>query len=243
MSSHLNTKKCSLAIESPTEDFPINNPLNAFLVYNNSNSNTSNRSSRERIPSYIESNAPPFSRKSSASTVTSSTRGIESLTTPIPSPVGYNSFGEFGLHKQYVSKPYPYLTKSASVPNMLKGRYEQHEQHESSIARDFHPGLRRISICDLNNFSEEVNLFRHFSSMSQEDLGGTGAFNQHHPHAKSLSYMYDKSVERDSDIPSLNPFNKMPQSAEQKRQWNEEHHRNHRRRNSIALKFEEPRSL
>lgn len=39
MSRH-SSRKCSLAIETPIDERAPNNPLNAFLVYNNNNNHT-----------------------------------------------------------------------------------------------------------------------------------------------------------------------------------------------------------
>ncbi|KAG2735962.1 hypothetical protein G9P44_000052 [Scheffersomyces stipitis] len=155
-------RKCSLAIESP-DSTSSNNPLNAFLVYQES---------------------------SNESAIADSTDSV-------------------------------HLMKSHSWPNLNN--------------EDFVVTNRRVSLCDLNNFNDELqHLTRRNSTNSSQAPTHL---------AQSTSNLLEDSVESPfGDFYSYS-FEPRTITTPRARKKSDTSCRNHFRRNSIALKFENPKVI
>lgn len=217
MSRH-SSRKCSLAIETPIDERAPNNPLNAFLVYNNNNNHTNNSSNSVLLTGNdssdsISPSTPPVSRRDDN----------ERILIHHGNPPDYS----------------PMIQKSSSLPNL---------QDTGTNVNTTMFGNRRISICDLNNINDEINHQHH---------------NQHHhsqPNNQYDSLMYLNLSTTDTPNTPRNLIHRsktvheLPTNKEQQQEdalppiyFNEQfshfHFRNHKRRNSVALKFEEPKIL
>lgn len=191
------SRKCSLAIESPTDSTSSNCPLNAFLLYNNNNNNSlsGGRSSNESPTQYYQES--PIS----------STDSIMGMT---------------AANMQSNTSNMEYVHKSNSLPNLNK------EEIGCNVTRF---GNRRISICDLNNFSDEVS---HLSSNhpGYQNLS-TSDLNEPFHRTNTVSGFMFQAANDIKSTPLVHIDDKLRSFQ----------FRNHRRRNSIALKFDTPKVL
>lgn len=227
MSKH-SSRKCSLAIETPIDEIAAapNNPLNAFLVYNNDN------------PSVVMNDVS------------------DPISPSIPSVSTHNDKIEttLGITKSYVLSPPTMIPKSSSLPNLQDVNNSNNNNTITTMI-----GNRRISICDLNTFNGEVYQSRHPSLMylhlSTSDITKTTPRN-FHQHLKSPHYIPNDIDHHHNHQQQQQQQRDDEQQQQQQREgddvllpinFNEQfsnfHFRNHKRRNTVALKFEEPKIL
>ncbi|KAK6459922.1 hypothetical protein DFJ63DRAFT_337882 [Scheffersomyces coipomensis] len=218
-------RRCSLAIESPSE-YPSNNPLNAFLVYSHS-----------PTQSQQQDDSPP------------------PLITP---PIQSQEFSYFSLHKHNNEQmmdndndnddsddlsSLQSIHKSNSLPNLSPSPSFIISSPSSTISAPIlgvtsplNPFKRRVSLCDLNNFNDELKIINNnnsrknsINSINSNNSGNIGLnpnrmfLKNHHTNN------YFQNVDFSNQSSSNNNHNKIC--------------RNHHRRNSIAIKFENPKII
>ena len=318
------SRKCSLAIESPTTDCTGNNPLKAFLIYSNDNDHNSNnkgissRSSSSSSSSSSSTNSHSHSSHANNSDVTNLQpesnieTSIRLLTDddktskkgPFPQNSqlqhhyaalrsisshndsndfknfkNFNDFNDFNNCSNTTKKKNnthnikrPQLAKCASVPSFKYDHLFDNNNYYYHNQPHFHYGNRRISICDLDNFSEEIDLYKDNCSFMERERENNNNNNNRNrnkqedetrnSHARLVDdnwpnmyeldtalndhteyyYKDNDGTSRRNSVKSDSDTLKMDSNTP-KQLHHDFHSRNHRRRKSIALKFEEPKIL
>lgn len=280
MSRH-SSRKCSLAIESPIDN-SCNNPLNAFLIYSGKTDTHSNNNNGadDEMATTDESMSPLASSTSLSPMTPPGSRNTtqlsnQQLTKPLrchrrPSMIKCTSLPELtamSTHTVTTSPPLSSLITNSTTHAIL--------------------GNRRISICDLDNFTGEIDYVKQqqheqhqqqlqspdianfmYCNLSTSDIdktprkfsfhhcpktapgmmiGGSDETPQNHDHEDNEHEYGPKQQEQES----MEIDKEKEEGATQNTQL--PHHyienlasfqfRNHKRRNSTALKFEEPKIL
>ncbi|KAK6200332.1 uncharacterized protein RJT21DRAFT_114751 [Scheffersomyces amazonensis] len=210
-------KRCSLAIESPV-DCPSNNPLNAFLVYSTS--------SETEMGNSASANASVNSKPNAVTT--------------------FYTLHDSGSTTESTSD----LHKSNSMPNMtpspLNGKPPISNKYNSSPNNFIAPSptfRRRVSLCDLNNFNDELRIINDSRKSSIESISSAGS--KATASTKSMSNLLGSRDSLNSSHQHyFNPDFKFNGSRDSNMSIAESKTcRNHHRRNSIALKFENPKVI
>lgn len=233
------SRKCSLAIESPIESTSTNHPLNAFLVYSNvsplaspqaeaetmvtANTNTTSTNAAMRSASIsptadTSQQQQQQSQQQQQQQQISPQASVESLKPP-KDAAAITSLSTNGDGNQY------YTHRAQSVPNIM---YDE----GGCTSRVTRFGNRRVSICDLNNFSDEICHVKQskYLNLSTSDLQDKDTF--HRTNSVSGFIYQARSANSDTHGPlGLDDRLRCFQF------------RNHRRRNSIALRFDTPKVL
>ncbi|CAK9439369.1 uncharacterized protein LODBEIA_P35240 [Lodderomyces beijingensis] len=271
--SNHHTRRCSLAIASPGQNDSPNDPLNAFLLYSKNEGNNSQttidaqelQSQSQPLQQQQSREYSPFSHSINDFAVDTSDLYPPHLVSSPLIPPATAAAGAVGggaaANPPTSSSSVPTVTKAASFPSMRSESPITHP-HEFSACH------RRISICDLNNFSDGIKQVRrhpthhnhhHNHSVETTDHEAVKYGGHEWPELKNFS-LDSPSASSSSTSPSeritefnlekklTDPFatsspceNPHASKSSLPRHMQERGPRNHRRRNSIALKFEEPR--
>lgn len=269
MSRH-SSRKCSLAIESPIND-TCNNPLNAFLIYSgDTDINSNNNGNGDDGMATPDESMSPLSSSL--------------LLSPMTPPGSRNTTQP--SHQHLVkSRRRPSMIKSTSLPEltaMSTNTIASPPLSALTTNSSTHAilGNRRISICDLDNFTGEIDYVKQQQhQQQQQQLYGSDAANFMYCNLSTSDIVQTPRKfsfhHRPKTAPATMPGNgnetpynghheyglkQQKESMEIEEEETEavqdpqlpRHYienlasfqfRNHKRRNSIALKFEEPKIL